>query len=382
MKRMILFGGSFNPVHIGHLWMAQAAREVLSAQTVVFMPTGDSPHKKVHTAAAHRARMVQLACAPVPGFVFSGLEVQKEGPSYTIQTVKHLLKEDPERKITLLIGEDSLLQFHTWKSYEELLSLVTLAVVPRFHAIDADTGVQMQRLFDRGAKIHGIPMPRIELSSTQIRKRARLGRTLSHLVPRDVANYIEEQKLYRDERTDAVLERLQRTLSLARYQHSLRVAETAERLAEIHGVDPEQALVAGLLHDSAKGREEELLSDETVRDNFNEEKEARSLWHTYLGPGVAAGEYGVDDQAVLDAIRRHTTADLEMTRLDKILYIADKTEPGRSDPENPGLLRLAERDLDEAFFRVMEASVHYLKANGLQVHPVTNKIYQNLSKER
>ena len=382
MNRMILFGGSFNPIHIGHLWMARAAMETLGAGEVLFMPTGDSPHKGSMLSARHRGEMVRLACADNEGFVFSDYEIRAPYPSYTIRTVDHLLQEDPERKIWLLIGDDSLLQFHTWKEYETLLQKVTLAVVPRHHTMDTDTKEQIRLLREKGASIHRIPMNRIELSSTWLRQRARLGKTLQNYVPETVRRYIDRYALYEEEELSEMLGKLKRSIGTRRYAHSLRVAETARDLAEIHGYDKEKALFAGLLHDCAKGREDDYLKDPLVRKSFHETDEPKPLWHTYIGPAVAKRFYGVDDADVLRAIVHHTTGHETMKPLDKILYIADKTEPGRSDPANVELLALAKTDLEEAFYRVMEASVGYLREKGQLVHPHTEKLFTQLQKER
>lgn len=382
MKRTILFGGSFNPIHFGHLWMAQAALETLGAKSVLFMPTGDAPHKEVELAAAHRANMVELALRDSADFIYSDFEIRKDEPSYTIRTVEHLLESEPDQKIWLLIGEDSLLQFHTWKDYEKLLKLVTLAVAPRYHTLDISPSEQEKKLWALGAKIHRIPMKRIELSSTWVRKRARLGRTLVHLVPDAVEAYIRKHGLYRDEPLESMRAQLQKSLGNGRFAHSLRVAETAEQLAQRHGVDPEKALLAGLLHDCAKGCEEELLSLPAIRASFTQRDEPKALWHTYLGPIAAKQLYGMHDEEVLQAIRVHTTAAQTMTALDKILFVADKTEPGRADPINGRLLACAMEDLDEGFFRVLHESIAYLKAKNLAVHPTTRALYGQLYKER
>lgn len=382
MKRMILFGGSFNPVHFGHIWMAQAALENLGAKQVVFMPTGDSPHKEVTLPAGHRGEMVRRVCEENPGFVYSDFEIRRSEPSYTIRTVEHILSEEPDQKIWLLMGEDSFLQFHLWKEYEKLLQKVILAVIPRHHDLPLAIEEQEEKLRGLGGKIHWIPMPRIELSSTAIRRRRLYGRTIKNTVPDSVAAYIQEQGLYRDPQMTDALSRLQEQLGTWRYEHSLRVAETAEHLARLHGVDTTRARWAGLLHDAAKGHEDTLLRDKEIRSSFSHFEEPESLWHTYLGPEMAKRTYGITDPEILRAIRLHTTGGADMTPLDKIVFIADKTEPGRRDPINRRLLLLAEKDLEEGFYRVLQASLAYLEQKQLTMHPDTRELYQSLKKER
>lgn len=382
MNRMILFGGSFNPVHLGHLWMAQAALETLDGDAVVFMPTGDSPHKEVDLPAAHRGRMVELACAENRNFVYSDYEISQSRPSYTIHTVEHFLQKNPKCRISLLIGEDSLLTFHTWKEYKKLLGLVTLAVVPRFHGLHADADERVRHLVELGARIHYIPMKRIEISSTWVRNRAKIGQSLKNFVPDSVADYIHAHALYQDANLKPLLERLAKSIGPRRYSHSLRVAQTAAGLAKRHGLDEKKAFLAGLLHDCAKGQEEALLANPLIHSAFTGRNEDPALWHTELGALAANELYGTDDEAILQAIRLHTTGAPGMSGLDKVVYIADKTEPGRSDPMNESLRTIAEENLDEGLFHVLQASIAWLKQNGQDIHPDSDALNKIFQKER
>lgn len=381
MTRIALFGGSFNPIHLGHLWMAQAMLDTLNVDEVLFMPTGDSPHKGEMLDASHRADMVELACEAQAGFSCSRLEADREAVSYTIRTVEHLLETNDGAKIDLLIGLDSFLQFHTWKEYEKLLKLVKLVVVPRVTEIDLPITEQLKRLQEKGAKVHFLPMPVIEISSTGIRDRVRNGRTIQNLVPDAVREYILKHGLYEDAAWKGMRERLKQNLSKGRYEHSLRVSEFAVKLARAHRVNEEKAEIAGLLHDCAKGKEEEVLKDPQIAKAFSHTHEPNTLWHTYLGPIVAASEYEVLDPVTLRAMRSHTTAAHPMSDLDKIVYIADKVEPGRHDPDNVFFRKLALHDLDEAFYAVMQSSIEYLEERGLPVHEETKKVWKIMNEE-
>lgn len=380
MTRIALFGGSFNPIHIGHLWMAQTMREALLVDQVLFMPTGDSPHKGEMLSAEHRARMVELACEENPGFVCSRYEVEKDEPSYTVRTIEHLMKVYPDAKIDLLIGQDSFLSFHTWREYQTLLKMVKLVVVPRVTDHLLSIQEQYDKLVAEGGRIHFLPMPVIQLSATDIRDRVRNGRTIKNRVPDSVKSYIEAHHLYEDKEWRSLRLKLKASLSPARYEHSLRVSEYAVQLARVHGVDEQKAGLTGLLHDCAKGIEDQVLQDPEIAGAFLHHSEARALWHTELGPLVAASEYGVTDPEVLRAIRSHTTAIHPMSPLDQIIYLADKLEPGRHDPENVGYRNTAKTSLARAFYEVMEASVRYLHTKGLPVHENTNIVLKNIQK--
>ncbi len=159
-----------------------------------------------------------------------------------------------------------------------------------------------------------------------------------------------------------------------RFAHTLRVARTAERLAIVHGEDPARARMAGLLHDLARLYSADRLVSECRRrgmpiDAF--ELAHPVVLHARLGAELAREEYGIDDEAILSAIRTHTVAAATMSRLDAILYLADALEPGRDFADRAALFDLALRDLDAALIAVLESTRGYLEARGLGVAPQT-----------
>lgn len=193
--RLGLLGGTFDPIHLVHLFMGEVAADELKLDKVIYMPAGMPPHKirDPITAPAHRLSMTRAALQEAPRFEVSDLELYRNTPSYTIDTVKSLLA-DAERgtELYLIIGSDSLLELHTWKDQEELLSLVRLAVYPRpGHAPDA-TSIPGR---DRVTFLHADDLA-FNLSSTTIRDRVREGRSIRYLVPRPVEQYIRQNGLY------------------------------------------------------------------------------------------------------------------------------------------------------------------------------------------
>lgn len=184
--RFGIFGGTFNPIHIGHLLLAETARETLQLDRVVFIPTGQPPHKKSKELlpGATRFELVQLAIRDQPAFVASDIELQRDGPSYSIETV-HILKEQlPEAKLFLLIGEDMLSV--RWLAWEELTKLCTIVVARRPSATPTR----------RARHIKWLPMPQVAIASSDIRARLKAGRSIRYLVPTAVARYLEQHKLY------------------------------------------------------------------------------------------------------------------------------------------------------------------------------------------
>jgi len=188
-----VIGGTFDPIHIAHLIIAEAALEALSLRQVVFVPAARPPHKDVGrlTPIGHRLEMVRLAIAGNPRLAVSDIEARRESPSYTIDTIRELRSGlGAAEEIHFIMGGDSLVEFFTWKDPLELLGACRFAVVPRpgVSLDDADP-----RILDRATIIAA---PEMSIASRDIRERARLGRTIRYLVPAPVESYIHEKKLY------------------------------------------------------------------------------------------------------------------------------------------------------------------------------------------
>ena len=192
MQRIGLFGGTFDPPHLGHLIAAERVAESLSLERTVFIPTYQSPHKSGLGVSSpdHRLAMIQLAIQDEPRFEVSGIEYERRGTSYTVDTVRTI--HDGERALYLMLGADQLRAFTTWKEYQRIASLTTLVVLAR-HPSDAHCG---DEAIDSAVLRPTLPI--VELSSSEIRERVRMDRSIRYLVPERVREYIEEHQLYRD----------------------------------------------------------------------------------------------------------------------------------------------------------------------------------------
>jgi nicotinate-nucleotide adenylyltransferase len=193
LRRIGLFGGSFDPVHNAHVALARSALQALALDEVRWIPAGH-PWQKTRTLAdaAHRQAMVALAIEGEPRFVLDPIELRRPGPSYMLDTVTELQAAQPSAQWFLIIGQDQQAGLPTWHGAEELVQRVTLAVAQRPGASgDAHS------LLLAGIVVHTVPLPPMALSSTEVRKRCAAGQSIDHLVSQKVARYIGEHGLYR-----------------------------------------------------------------------------------------------------------------------------------------------------------------------------------------
>jgi nicotinate-nucleotide adenylyltransferase len=200
-----IMGGTFDPIHVGHLAVAEEARDALGLERILFVPAGQPPHKPAEAVSAveHRVAMVALAISGNDAFELSRVEVDRAGPSYTTDTVEELIAVETAAgraaDLTLILSAETFRDLPTWHAPERLLAGCRIAVVPRegYAAPERDwLGHAFPGQADRIDLLVG---PRLGLSSTALRRRVALGRSIRYLVPDPVASYIEEHHLYRPE---------------------------------------------------------------------------------------------------------------------------------------------------------------------------------------
>lgn len=206
MTRIGLFGGSFDPPHLGHLLLAESAREELDLEKVYFIPARQSPLKgwAAFASPEERLAMVSLAVADNPFFAVCRVELDREPPSYTVDTVKYFQGLFPEAELWLILGEDNLVELHRWHRVDELLSLARVGVgkrpgncIPGNRLPGSGEEKKYPVLAGREERIRFFAHPAIELSSQEIRERIQAGRSIRYRVPEKVREYIDEHRLYR-----------------------------------------------------------------------------------------------------------------------------------------------------------------------------------------
>lgn len=373
--RIGIMGGTLDPVHCGHIQIAQAAMKALRLDRVMLLPAGDPPHKLHTTSKEDRMQMARLAAQAVPCMYASDLEIMREGRTYTVDTLRQLRAAEPEVEWLYIVGADTLDVLDTWRSFHEVAGLCSFIVVgradeaaspERMHALNAQYGATFLPLDFNGPAI----------SSTEIRNRAAAGEDLDGFVPAEVAAYIRDQGLYLSTKSrEEILELLKETLKPGRFIHTLGVAETAVRLAGRFGVNRKKAELAALLHDCAKylpiGEMRKLVR-EGCADADAEEMETESVLHAPAGMVHAQRIFGVRDPEILSAIRKHTLGDTQMSALDALIYTADFIEPNRR--YFPGLeeaRQIAETDIFAAALKCAALTNQYVESQGRVAHPRT-----------
>jgi nicotinate-nucleotide adenylyltransferase len=195
--RIGILGGTFNPPHLGHLICAQEAYLQLSLDRVLLIPAGIPPHKPLdeEPGPEHRLELCRLAVSGDPHMEVCAVEVERPGPSYTVDTLEELHERMPDSELFLIVGGDVAASLPSWRSPERVLSLATLAVAKRRGTAQAAVRRALSGL-PGGGQAQSFRMPRIGISSTEIRRRVRAGQPLRYLVPDEVAAYIKEHHLY------------------------------------------------------------------------------------------------------------------------------------------------------------------------------------------
>jgi len=372
-----VLGGSFNPPHVGHLAIASDACAQLDLEQVLFVPAAAPPHKDIagEVPAAVRLEMTRLAVAGDERFAVSEAEVEL-GLRFTSDTLAEIAARHRGRELVFIGGSDTLLQFGAWHEPATILELARLAVAPR--PGDDPRAIEQAAARWPAGRVVVLSSVSLGVSSSMIRCRVAAGRPIRYLVPAAVERFIAERRLYRptnalmSERQRAERMLMERGLSDRLEAHSRGTALQAELLARRWGAAPDEAVIAGLLHDLCRelSREEvlALARKHGLEIDPIEEEFAVQLLHARVAAAQVA-EAGFAP-AIAQAISRHTLGGAGMTVLDTCLFVADATEPGRTWTGVEQIRRLATESLDDAAIGLVERDLDRLRARGRNPHPL------------
>lgn len=379
MPKLGILGGTFNPIHVGHIEMAEAAKSALGLDRVLFIPSGNPPHKKRNgiTDAKIRFEMVQKSVEGIDGFTAYDYEINKESFSYTAETLEHL--SDHETELYFILGADSLDYIENWHRPDAIFRLAAIAV---FGRDDFDSQKKAENLKKKfGGRIIFLKDKITDISSTKIRMMCDMGLDISAYVPKGAREVITANRLYLGHYTE-LREQVKKVLKASRFTHTEGVIKTAVKMAEIFDEDIEKTYISALLHDSAKNLPDLQRLCEKYSAELDEfEKSHPQLIHAKLGAELARSVYRIEDPEIINAIKWHTLGRIGMTRLEKIIFVADMAEPNRNFPNVEEIRAAAFKNLDEAVCRCLEQTIKYNEEQGNDVHPTAYELLRHFKEE-
>lgn len=371
--KIAIYGGAFNPVHSEHVNIAAAAKKMLGLDKIIVVPTFISPHKSGNMSARGKDRleMCRLAFDGVDGVEVSDYELKRGGVSYSYVTCRHFKKLYPEDELYFIIGSDLLSGFHLWREPEEILKCVTLAVCARVDA-GALSATEIKKFMSRFNKELVIfAYVGKAVSSTRVRALAALGEDISKYVPNSVKRYISGHQLYYLPELSGV----KKYLTDERWRHTVGVAVMAAENCSRFRAYEIDAITAAALHDCAKY----LSKDAEQLKGFICPKDVPApVIHQYSGAYVAEHTFGVKDEAVLNAIRYHTSGRENMSGLEKLIFLCDLLEEGRDYDGVESLRKAFARDIDEGLLIALDRQLNRLNSLGGAVYPLTRRAYEYL----
>jgi nicotinate-nucleotide adenylyltransferase len=384
--RLGILGGSFNPVHLGHLFLADKALSSLKLDRVVMVPAYRSPFKLdvegMEGSSGNRLEMLAAAIAGDSRLSIDDCEIRREGISYTVDTIEDIITRYlPEGKPALIIGDDLVDDFLKWHDSEKLLKLADVVIA--------------RRIKTSAVKCHFphtfIDNEVMNISSQMVRQRIREGKDWRSLVPAGARAIIEDRRLYgfagaqaAEDCSLAVIVRIENaareTLSTVRFLHSRNTAIFAHDLCLRFGLDPMAGYLAGIAHDLGKelDNKQQIKLAKTDGMEISElEKERPNLLHGRAAAVLLKEQYCIHNKEVLEAVAVHTSGNEHMGPLAKVIYIADKAEASRNiDTELRRICK--EEDLDSILFAVLKKTIYKLQSRELDLSLETMKLFDKM----
>ena len=389
-----IYGGTFDPPHVGHVTAAKAAMEALHLDKLLLIPDRQPPHKALAADGAgmqQRYDMTVLTTAELGKRAeVSDMELRRTGASYTADTLTTLREQYPEDTLYLLMGSDMFLSLHTWHDPARVMALARIAPFTREAEDDSAAFAAQKARLERDfrAQVTVVPNPQVvDVSSTEVRTALAQGGG-ENLLPPPVWGYIQRERLYGSRcdlkhlTPDALRPIALSYLKPKRMPHVLGTEQEAVRLARRYGADETKARIAALLHDCTKklDLDAQLALCERYGITLDAlEQKALKLLHSKTGAAIARSVFGVEDD-VCDAIFYHTTGKPDMTLLEKIIYLADYIEPTRDFPGVEELRKTVYEDLDRGLLLGLNMTIDEMEEMGSPVHHMTRDARDYLMK--
>ena len=345
---IIIFGGSFDPIHIGHIKMAERAAKQYNA-TVYFVPSPIGVWKSESVSKSDKLNMLKLAIEGHEDFKIDEFELNSgKDTNYSIDTVRYFKTKFPNDTLYFLMGSDQASKFNLWQNAKEISDIAHIIFYPR-------AGVDVSRENIDMFRMEQIKGSFYEFASSSIRNLNDLG------LDDKVLYYILDHELYFVKRVKQIY------ASDRLYAHAESVGKLCLEIAKANKLDlssvKDAFFIAGYLHDIGK----HISTDKTQEIMINYFPDYLDMpqftFHQFVGSKIAEEEFGIRDEVILDAIRYHTTGRGEMTTLDKVVYAADKIDPIRGY-DSSELIKAMMEDIDSGFEVVLKANKDYLQEQG------------------
>jgi len=395
--KYVILGGSFNPIHIGHLLLADEVLSTFGYDRVILVPAFQSPLKSTSTGASPFDRMDMLA-ASIPGdprFTIDDCELSREGVSYTIDTIKDIIvRYCPTGKPGLIIGDDLVPTFDKWRSPGEIAQLTDIIIARRLPDAAATAGFPYpHKTVDNGI---------VNVASGQIREKISKGEAWRYFIPLGARSIIEDRGLYgfnglreggntwltrgKDRLNEKIVDienAVRADLGFGKFMHSRNTALLVWDLCRRYGLESQKGYLAGIAHDMCKFLDEKeliRLAHEDGKSMSKLEQEKPSLLHARAAAVMLQKRFGIFDRDILDAIRYHTTGFQDMNALAKVVYVADKIEISRTGVD-PTLREMCQNDdLETLFSAVLNNTVSYLRSRQLDISYGTKRLLAAMGK--
>lgn len=348
MKKVLLFGGSFDPIHNAHLELAKKAYQMLQIDKGYFILARNPRWKTPNCSASDRLKMLRLALKELPEFKVSLIEYKsKEEENYTYNTIKKMGKFK-SRKYYYLIGSDQLEVLDRWYKIDELAKMVQFVVFRR-----AGYPLNSKNMQDYSCVL--LESEEYDISSTKIRYLNSLD------CPKAVLDYIYEHKLY-------YYGILKNYISEKRMEHSFSVANLSYQIAKNNRLDAFKAYQAGLIHDIAKGLSDED-TEKMMKKYFPEEFKLVDKWayHQFLATIIAKNIFKIEDDEIIKAIKYHATGYSNLSALAMVIYASDKIDPIRGW-DSKKLIDLCMQNYKVGFIQVLKDNIIYFKSKNINYH--------------
>ncbi|MDR1576290.1 MAG: nicotinate (nicotinamide) nucleotide adenylyltransferase [Treponema sp.] len=392
--RLAVLGGSFNPVHLGHLFLADAVLSALRYDRVALIPAYRSPFKltaaNMESSARDRLELLAASITGDPRLTVDDCEIRREGVSYTADTLESVIRRYmPDGKPGLIIGDDLAAGFLQWHKSDEILDRADIIVARRLASAEVSCPFPHRRITNE----------MMEISSAMVRKRIESAGAWRYLVPQAARTIIEDRRLYgfSEEAPPAadssgagparktivhVEEAARESLSIERFLHSRNTALLAWDLCRRFGLDPALGYLAGIAHDLGKSLDEETLLAMAKSDGravSKLEKKKPALLHGRAAAILLKERFGIHNRDVLEAVALHTEGAAGMGPLAKVVYIADKVEVSR-EKVDPALRKMcyANEDLDRILFAALNQTVSWLRSKKLELSEETFRLLEKM----